>query len=215
MLQYLFANPIFFVGWLIALVIGITIHEFAHAYTAYRLGDSTAKMAGRVTFNPIAHMDPFGTLMLFLAGFGWGKPVPVNPFQLRHGRWGEILVSFSGPLSNIIAAFIFALPLRVMAMAEISVPSIMIQVLQAIIELNLILAIFNLIPIPPLDGSKILTALAPKAFSGVMDEIQRIGPFVLLGIIILTIVLNIPLFSSIILPLVGKIEHLFIFWPGN
>ncbi|TES96588.1 site-2 protease family protein [Patescibacteria group bacterium] len=214
MLQYLFANPLFFIGWLIALVIGITIHEFAHAYTAYRLGDSTAKMAGRVTFNPIAHMDPLGTLMLFLAGFGWGKPVPVNPFQLRHGRWGQVLVSLSGPLSNVIAAAIFALPLRILITANVETPAIVIQVLQAIIELNLILAIFNLIPIPPLDGSRILTALAPRAFSGVMAEIERIGPFVLLGIIVLTIVMNIPLFSRIILPLVSKIEYFFVFWPS-
>lgn len=214
MLQYLFANPLFFIGWLIALVIGITIHEFAHAYTAYRLGDSTAKMAGRVTFNPIAHMDPLGTLMLFLAGFGWGKPVPVNPFQLRHGRWGQVLVSLSGPLSNIIAAAIFALPLRILITANVETPAIVVQVLQAIIELNLILAIFNLIPIPPLDGSRILTALAPRAFSGIMAEIERIGPFVLLGIIVLTIVMNIPLFSRIILPLVSKIEYFFVFWPA-
>jgi len=214
MLQYLFANPLFFIGWLIALVIGITIHEFAHAYTAYRMGDSTAKMAGRVTFNPIAHMDPLGTLMLFLAGFGWGKPVPVNPFQLRHGRWGQVLVSLSGPLSNIIAAAIFALPLRILITANVETPAIVIQVLQAIIELNLILAIFNLIPIPPLDGSRILTALAPRAFSGIMAEIERIGPFVLLGIIVLTIVMNIPLFSRIILPLVSKIEYFFVFWPA-
>lgn len=214
MLQYLFANPLFFIGWLIALVIGITIHEFAHAYTAYRMGDSTAKMAGRVTFNPIAHMDPMGTLMLFLAGFGWGKPVPVNPFQLRHGRWGQVLVSLSGPLSNIIAAAIFALPLRILITANVETPAIVIQVLQAIIELNLILAIFNLIPIPPLDGSRILTALAPRAFSGIMAEIERIGPFVLLGIIVLTIVMNIPLFSRIILPLVSKIEYFFVFWPA-
>lgn len=214
MLQYLFANPLFFIGWLIALVIGITIHEFAHAYTAYRMGDSTAKMAGRVTFNPIAHMDPMGTLMLFLAGFGWGKPVPVNPFQLRHGRWGQVLVSLSGPLSNIIAAAIFALPLRILITANVETPAIVVQVLQAIIELNLILAIFNLIPIPPLDGSRILTALAPRAFSGIMAEIERIGPFVLLGIIVLTIVMNIPLFSRIILPLVSKIEYFFVFWPA-
>jgi len=214
MLQYLFANPLFFIGWLIALVIGITIHEFAHAYTAYRLGDSTAKMAGRVTFNPIAHMDPLGTLMLFLAGFGWGKPVPVNPFQLRHGRWGQVLVSLSGPLSNVITAAVFALPLRILIIANVETPAIVVQVLQAIIELNLILAIFNLIPIPPLDGSKILTASAPRAFAGIMTEIERIGPFVLLGIIILTIVMNIPLFSRIILPLVGKIEYFFIFWPA-
>jgi len=106
------------------------------------------------------------------------------------------------------------LPLRILIIANVETPAIVVQVLQAIIELNLILAIFNLIPIPPLDGSKILTASAPRAFAGIMTEIERIGPFVLLGIIILTIVMNIPLFSRIILPLVGKIEYFFIFWPA-
>jgi Zn-dependent protease len=214
MLQYLFANPLFFIGWVVALVIGISIHEFAHAFTAYKLGDSTAKLSGRVTLNPIAHMDPLGTLMLFLAGFGWGKPVPVNPYNLRGGRWGEALVSFSGSLSNLIAAAVFALPLRVMVMLDLDVPLALVQIIQAIIELNLILAIFNLIPIPPLDGSKILAALVPRAFAEMMQELERVGPFVLLGIIILTITLNIPLFSGVILPLVEAIEHFLIFWPG-
>ncbi len=214
MLQYLFSNPSFLFGWIIALIIGLSIHEFAHAFIAHKLGDDTAKNAGRVTLNPLAHMDPIGTLMIFMAGFGWGKPVPVNPYQLKHGKWGHAIVSIAGPASNILTAAVFAMSFRIMIAADISAPTVIVQMLQAIIELNLILAVFNLIPIPPLDGSKILAAIVPNALGNIIEEIEKIGPFVLLGIIIFTIVLNIPLFSRIILPVVNTIEQFLIFWPS-
>ncbi len=213
MLEYLFQNPTFFIGWVIALVSGITIHEFAHAWSAYKLGDPTAKSEGRVTLNPLAHLDPLGTLMLFLAGFGWGKPVPINPYQIKYGKWGQLLSALAGPFSNLLLATFVAMIVRVLILADVTVPLLVFQFLQAIIELNLILAIFNLIPIPPLDGSKLLIAIAPKAFEEMMAEIERVGPFVLLGIIILSTVLGIPLISKLVLTPTEAIEHFLIFWP--
>ncbi len=214
MLEYLFSNPTFFIGWVVALVVGISVHEFAHAFSAYKLGDITAKLEGRITLNPLAHLDPLGTIMLFLVGFGWGKPVPINPYNIRYGKWGNLLTALSGPFSNLIVATIFGLTIRLLILINLPLPLLIFQFLQAIIALNLILAIFNLIPIPPLDGSKILVAIAPRSFENIMIEIERVGPFVLLGIIILSTVMNIPLFGRIILPVANAIEHFLIFWPG-
>jgi len=214
MLEYLFSNPTFFIGWVVALVVGISVHEFAHAFSAYKLGDITAKLEGRITLNPLAHLDPLGTIMLFLVGFGWGKPVPINPYNIRYGKWGNLLTALSGPFSNLIVATIFGLTIRLLILINLPLPLLIFQFLQAIIALNLILAIFNLIPIPPLDGSKILVAIAPRSFENIMIEIERVGPLVLLGIIILSTVMNIPLFGRIILPVANAIEHFLIFWPG-
>jgi len=213
MLEYLFSNPTFFIGWIIALVIGISVHEFAHAWSSDKLGDSTAKLEGRVTLNPLAHLDPLGTIMLFLVGFGWGKPVPVNPYNIRYGKWGNLLTALAGPFSNLLVATFVGLVIRLLILFNLPLSQLVFQFLEAIIALNLILAIFNLIPIPPLDGSKILVAIAPKAFENIMVEIERVGPFVLLGIILLSTFMNIPLFGRIILPVADAIEHFLIFWP--
>jgi Zn-dependent protease len=156
----------------IMLLIGFPVHEFAHALAAYRLGDGTAKLFGRLTLNPIAHFDPLGGILLavsFIAagfGFGWAKPTPVNPANLAGGRRGEALVAAAGPLSNLVLAAVAALPLRyILANPELQVqiPSIVLQILSLFILINLVLMIFNLLPIPPLDGSKVLFAfLSPR-----------------------------------------------------
>lgn len=159
----------------IMLLVGFPVHEFAHALAAYRLGDSTARLMGRLTLNPVVHFDPLGGILLaitLLSGtgfaFGWAKPTPVNPNNLEGGRSGEAIVAAAGPISNLVLAIAAALPLRyLLANPELyaQVPDIVIGVLQLFILINLILMIFNLFPIPPLDGSKVLFALLPPRVS--------------------------------------------------
>lgn len=152
----------------VMLVVAFPIHEFAHALTAYRLGDGTAKMFGRLTLNPAAHFDPIGGILLAVSvlasggnfGFGWAKPTPVNPMNLRNGRYGEAIVAFAGPASNLALAAAAAIPLRYIfdhpeLVAQVG---LLFDVLIIFVQLNLILMLFNLVPIPPLDGSKVLFA---------------------------------------------------------
>ena len=178
-----------FVFSLAVLVISVIVHEVSHGYMALALGDHTAKRAGRLTLNPISHIDPMGSivlpLLLALAGapvFGWAKPVPYNPYNLRAGKWGPALVALAGPVSNFILACIFAFVLRVFVpMGLVSGASIAIVV--RIILVNILLGTFNLIPIPPIDGSKILFALLPFRWSGVQHFMER-NQWILLFILI-------------------------------
>jgi Zn-dependent protease len=140
------------------LLVSLPFHEFSHALAAYRLGDSTAKYMGRLTLNPLAHLDPFGSLLILIAGFGWAKPTPYNPYNVRGGKTGEVIIAVAGPLSNLVLAVAAALPLRYIITTGIDVPAIVDNVLATFIQLNVILAVFNFIPIPPLDGSKLLYA---------------------------------------------------------
>ncbi len=168
---------------LIALAIlfltSMPIHEWAHAWTAYQLGDDTAALRGRLTINPLAHLDPIGTLSLVFFGFGWGKPVQVSPYRLRGNmRTSWALVSAAGPFSNLVLAMLGAIPFRMGwlslypgSTSTISLPDILIE----FVLINLSLMIFNLIPIPPLDGSRILAWLLPPAWASVMDQMERFG----------------------------------------
>ena len=140
-------------SWLVAVMIAITVHEFSHAKAADMAGDLTPRLHGRVTLNPLAHYDPIGSTMFLVLGFGWAKPVPINPFAMRHPRRDAVLVSLWGPLSNLITACVLAIPLR-LDLAGVYTP-----VLAFIVFANLVLAFFNLIPISPLDGSHILEGL--------------------------------------------------------
>ncbi|MBO5114896.1 MAG: site-2 protease family protein [Peptococcaceae bacterium] len=169
---------------LLAVLLAITLHELAHGYVAYCLGDNTAKAAGRLTLNPLAHLDPIGALMMLIAGFGWAKPVPVNPFFFKGNRTtGMMLVSLAGPLVNLIVAYI-AYAVYVAGQGFYTVPFLN-QFLNYCIILNVFLAVFNLIPIPPLDGSKILAGFLPKqtAFK-FLTTMERYG-FVILMVLIL------------------------------
>ncbi len=173
----------------IMLLVGFPVHEFAHALAAYRLGDSTAKQFGRLTLNPIAHFDPLGGILLAVSfigagfGFGWAKPTPVNPANLAGGRQGEALVAAAGPLSNLVLAAAAALPLRFLlatpGLAE-QVPSMIIQILYLFVFINLVLMIFNLLPIPPLDGSKVLFAFLPPRLSWQWRPVLEQYGFILL-----------------------------------
>jgi Zn-dependent protease len=155
----------------IMLLVGFPVHEFSHALAAYRLGDSTARFMGRLTLNPIVHFDPLGGILLAITmigntgfAFGWAKPTPVNPRNLEGGRWGEAIVAAAGPISNLVLAIAAAIPLRYilsnLTLAD-QVPTLVLQVLFYFILINLVLMVFNLFPIPPLDGSKVLFAFLP------------------------------------------------------
>jgi Zn-dependent protease len=155
----------------------VVIHEVAHGYAAALQGDPTAKLEGRLTLNPIKHLDPFGSILLpivtFLTAgfaFGWAKPVPYNPYNLRNQRWGELIVAIAGPLSNIFLALFFGL---IMRFAGLSLPDSTFQLLGYIVVINLGLALFNLVPIPPLDGSKVLYAFLPFRFHEFRQNLER------------------------------------------
>ena len=149
------------------LIMSVVVHEVAHGLTAYKLGDPTAKYEGRLTLNPIKHLDPVGSFLVpaisYFAGgfiFGWARPVPYNPNNLRPGRWSEALVALAGPASNIILAIIFTVFLRIGAVSGLSLAAL--QITSLIIFINILLAVFNLVPIPPLDGSKLLFSIFPR-----------------------------------------------------
>jgi len=176
----------------IMLLVGFPVHEFAHALAAYRLGDSTAKLMGRLTLNPIAHFDPLGGILLAVSfigagfGFGWAKPTPVNPVNLAGGRRGEAMVAAAGPLSNLVLAAAVALPLRyIFANPELAeqIPQLVILTLLLFVYINLVLMIFNLLPIPPLDGSKVLFAFLPPRLAWQWRPILEQYGFILLLLI--------------------------------
>ncbi len=173
-------DPIGFIAFVIAILLGITVHEFMHAYTATRLGDDTARLLGRLSLNPLAHLDPFGTLLIVLAGFGYGKPVPFNESRLRSAL-GVSAVAMAGPLANLVLAFVCAIPLR-FGDAEMLDGAYGV-VLEAIVFYNCILAIFNLIPIPPLDGSNVVYGLLPPQQKYTWRSYQQYGPMILLALL--------------------------------
>ena len=175
------------VATLLAVLMAITFHETAHGYIAYRLGDPTAKNQGRLTLNPIAHLDPIGALMMFVFGFGWAKPVPVNPFYFEGDRTkGMMLVSVAGPLTNLIISFA-AYFIYVAGSGFAAIPFLSIF-LSTTVTLNIYLAVFNLIPIPPLDGSKILAGLLPKATAyKFLNTVEQYGFLILMLLIFFNI----------------------------
>lgn len=166
-----------------ALILAITIHEFSHALIAFRLGDPTAKLQGRLTLNPLSHLDPIGTLLLFLVGFGWGKPVPFDPFNLRNPKRDSALISFAGPGSNVLVALLLVLPFWIGTFANIEALADIGIFLQPLVFLNVLLAVFNLIPVHPLDGFKVVAGLLPKHWYSDWLQMERYGIFFLIFLI--------------------------------
>ena len=195
-MQAQFIDGIFYV---FVLIMSVIIHEFAHGYSAYLLGDNTARLQGRLTLNPLKHLDPFGSIILPLlliitnAGFviGWARPVPYNPNNLRNGKWGNIIVSFAGIAANLAIAIIFGLLIRFAPQLGLPLynPNPLLlhpfyKIASIIVIMNLVLALFNIIPIPPLDGSKILFSFLPVRLRHIERFLVQWGIFLLLFFII-------------------------------
>ncbi len=168
-----------------AILFALTVHEFFHAYIAFRFGDTTARDMGRLTLNPLAHLDLMGTLMLFLSQFrfGWAKPVPVNLMNIRDPRKASFWISAAGPLSNLGLALIFGTLLRIANTVGLGLPEAVSMFLVLSVIINVSLAFFNLIPLSPLDGSHILRSVLPAEHGQMLDRIQPYSPFILLGLI--------------------------------
>jgi Zn-dependent protease len=205
----------------IMLLVGLPVHEFSHAMAAYRLGDGTAKMFGRLTLNPIAHFDPVGGTLLALTfigsaftgapiGFGWAKPTPINPLNLQSGRASEALVAAAGPVSNFVLAAIAALPLRfLIANPTLQVPDLAVETLFLFVQINLLLMIFNFIPIPPLDGSKVMFAFMDRRTEyQVRPLLEQYGFFILIAILFIPPGNSIG--SRIILPILDAFRTLLV-----
>lgn len=182
----LLSHPLDFLFFIVALVSAITVHEFSHAFLADRLGDPTPRLQGRLTLNPLAHLDPWGTLMLLLVRFGWGKPVQFDPFNLENPRRDAALISIAGPVSNLITASIAAILLRIVTIATlpITINLVISSFLTQIILLNVLLAVFNFLPINPLDGFKIVWGLLPEDQAREWAQLERYGVFFLLLLVL-------------------------------
>lgn len=198
MLFQLLSDPISLAAFLIAIVIGITLHEFAHAWTAYRLGDMTAKYAGRITINPTKHFDLLGLIFLLVIGFGWGKPVPVNPNAFK-GKFDDLKVAIAGPITNFIIAFIFTIPIKIAENFGLGYDNnIVLMFCKIIAEINIILCAFNLLPFHPLDGSHIITAIAPRSWEKKIDLFKRYSVTILTVVVLAELLLKINILSPII-----------------
>lgn len=173
--------PAFAVAIVTGFIVGITLHEAAHAYSAYRLGDDTAYQQGRVTLNPFSHLDLLGSLMLLMAGFGWGKPTPIMPSKLRGGAFGPVIVALAGPVSNLFILAVCSVLIQIPSLQS-GYPALIII---GVAFVNALLFVFNLIPIPPLDGSKIIFPFLPRALDGFVNFMNHYGPMILLGLVVL------------------------------
>ena len=197
LINLLIKDPLAFVILSALLLYSVIFHELAHGWVAYKMGDPTAKLLGRLTLNPVKHLDPFGSLMLLIVGFGWAKPVPINlgniPADQR--RKGLILVSAAGITANIIFAFVALLLLRLISPEPSGMAG---QVLLLLAHINIILAAFNLIPIPPLDGSKILMGFAPESVNRALYQIEPFGFFIVIGL----------LYSGVLNPVINFFQYI-------
>jgi Zn-dependent protease len=185
-IDLLFDNPALFVQRLILLIpaflVAVTVHELAHGVVADRLGDPTARLQGRLTLNPLPHIDPLGAVAFLLAGFGWAKPVPVNSYNLRHPARDMVWIAAAGPLANFAVAFV-GLVAVILAQRTVTLPFVaepLIGMLAAVYRFNLVLAIFNLIPLPPLDGGHFLPYFLPRRSWTLMHRLEQYGPLLLL-----------------------------------
>ncbi len=213
----------FFGAVVTALLAGIAFHEFSHAFVADRLGDGTARSAGRVSLNPLRHLDPTGTVFLMLGGFGWGKPVPVNPFRLRNGvKAGRAMVAAAGPLANLVLAVLASLPIH-LSLVDWRSPFLVPRsvggwelgdylglYLAALVTFNVILAVFNLLPLAPLDGFAVAVGLLPRDLSRTVARLEPYGPGILLLLIIMPFVTqgSVSILHEVMSPLINGLTEL-------
>ena len=217
-LDYLTASPLQALFVLIAIVIALTVHEFAHAWVASRQGDQTARLFGRVSLNPLAHLDPAGSLLFLVAGIGWGKPVPVNPANLRDGKLGDFYVSIAGIVTNLVVAFLFALPLRIIDLTGGDVTAVnetWLQFTSIVTDINILLAAFNLLPIPPLDGSKAIGLFVPRRLQGAYQEYLRVGPVLLIAIFLFAVMSDARILGTILDPIIGVFGYFVKAFPAG
>ncbi|MDD3532043.1 MAG: site-2 protease family protein [Candidatus Shapirobacteria bacterium] len=208
-----FSDPFSLLVFAISLLFALSIHEAAHAWTANRLGDPTAKFAGRLTINPLAHLDPMGTILLIFFGFGWGKPVPVDEFNLDNPRRDSALISLAGPGANLAAAILGSLILWLTHRLNIN-SLVTVSLMLGLIRLNVILGIFNLLPLHPLDGNKILTGFLPSQIASRVEKITRQHGILLLIFAFLPIFSGQSLINIILTPMIGLTVNGLLFWTN-
>lgn len=208
------SNPQTMILLLPVILFALTVHEYSHGYVAWRLGDPTAKNAGRLTLNPLPHLDPIGTIMLFLVQFGWAKPVPVDPSYFKNPKRDMLYVALAGPAANMVLALITGLVIRwingtnpAFMYGELG-PSLG-KMLIFSLRINLALAIFNMLPVPPLDGSKIMYGLLPSRYDYMTYNLERYGPMVLFGLIMIGMVTGVSILWAFIGPFVGLFSVIF------
>jgi Zn-dependent protease len=206
-------SPPQLITYFIILLTAFPVHEFAHAWSADRFGDTTPRANGRLTLNPLAHLDPIGTLTMILVGFGWAKPVPINPYALRRrSSAAPMLVSLAGPMSNFLMAIIAAIFFRVglVSIYDISAPTGILPTgatfLFMFIRINLLLMLFNLIPLYPLDGEKVLEYFLPPAGLRVLDSIRPFSPIILMAVFFLLPMLGFDVLGVVLLPALNAIS---------
>ena len=194
-----------------ALLLSLSIHEFAHAYTAYKLGDMSQKYRGRLTLDPLKHIDIVGFLCIMLCGFGWGKPVQIVDTNFKNRAKGNAIVAFAGPLSNILLAIFFAIVIKILSMTGVlglmatnNIGIILIQMLSVTIYFNIVFAVFNMLPIPPFDGSKVLFYFLPRKYKNIMYTLEKYSLIILLVLIITNV------HYYIVGPIVNFLQYLLI-----
>jgi Zn-dependent protease len=199
-------EPQLFVAFVIAVIVGITFHEFSHAAVATLQGDQTARSQGRLTLNPVAHLDPLGSIALLVAGFGWGRPVPITPTHMRNRRFGAVLVGLAGPAANFVIAIASVVALRIVDPTGTTFDvDFSVRLLYTLVAVNVILGVFNLLPIPPLDGSTLLSVVLPPSRQHIVQFLDQYGIFLLLGLLILAPNLLTPIFRAITEALYGLV----------
>jgi len=197
LLELFFREPLIFLVIILVFLVALSVHEASHALAAYWLGDMTAKRANRLTLNPMAHIDWLGFLVLVTIGFGWGRPVPFNPYNLKYPRWGPALIAAAGPASNFLLGIVFALMYQIVT-PGLGQQNLLVFFLQYGAYLSFLLGLFNLIPIPPLDGSKaLLAALAHEKYRHIRFFIETRGTFLLLALIVLDSLFGVGIFRGL------------------
>lgn len=210
-------QPEVLLGRLLVIILGIPIHEWAHGWMAHLLGDETPELEGRLSLNPLTHLDPVGTLLILLTGFGWGRAARVNPYRMwrvKNPRTGMALTALAGPLSNLLQAVLLALPFRLGLLALL--PAAQADKLEMIlfwaILVNIGLAVFNLLPVPPLDGSRVLAGVAPPRVADFIERLEPVAPFILLAVLFVLPMLGIDLVNWLMTPLFNLLIRALLVW---